>query len=97
MLFLLTTIINVVIDNNVTATLLEKARTATSETAFDEVILWPLPEPVLGSAHPFRYQLAQVVGGECVLRYDNERGKGDHRHIDGSGRTDRICLARRAL
>jgi hypothetical protein len=22
-----------------------------------------------------------VVGGQCVLRYDNERGKGDHRHI----------------
>ena len=19
--------------------------------------------------------------GECILRYDNERGKGDHRHI----------------
>lgn len=21
--------------------------------------------------------------GECVLRYDNERGKADHRHIEG--------------
>jgi len=21
--------------------------------------------------------------GECVLRYDNETGKGDHRHFDG--------------
>ena len=25
---------------------------------------------------------ALVVAGECVLRYDNETGKGDHRHID---------------
>jgi hypothetical protein len=22
-----------------------------------------------------------VVDGECVVRYDNERGKGDHRHL----------------
>ncbi|MGH9387746.1 MAG: toxin-antitoxin system TumE family protein [Vicinamibacterales bacterium] len=22
-----------------------------------------------------------VVAGECVLRYDNEPGKGDHRHV----------------
>lgn len=27
--------------------------------------------------------LAYVVVGECVLRYDNERGKGDHRHVGG--------------
>jgi uncharacterized protein DUF6516 len=25
--------------------------------------------------------LALVVTGECVLRYDNEPGKGDHRHV----------------
>jgi hypothetical protein len=24
-----------------------------------------------------------VVNGICVLRYDNEAGKGDHRHIGG--------------
>jgi hypothetical protein len=24
------------------------------------------------------------VQGECVLRYDNEAGKGDHRHIGTS-------------
>ena len=35
------------------------------------------------SAHRFKYRLALVVNGECVLRYDNEAGKGDHRHIHG--------------
>jgi hypothetical protein len=25
--------------------------------------------------------LAYVVRGVCVLRYDNEAGKGDHRHV----------------
>ena len=33
-----------------------------------------------GSLHSFKYRLAYVVGGECVLRYDNELGKSDHRH-----------------
>jgi hypothetical protein len=34
-----------------------------------------------GSSHRFKYRLAHVVAGECVLRYDNEAGKGDHRHV----------------
>jgi hypothetical protein len=33
------------------------------------------------SARAFMYRLAYVVRGECVLRYDNEVGKGDHRHF----------------
>jgi len=26
--------------------------------------------------------LALVANDRCVLRYDNERGKGDHKHCD---------------
>jgi len=81
-LFLLTTSPIVVIGNNMEAVLIEKSRKVIDETTFFEVVLWHLPEPVPGSAHPFKYRLALVVNGECVLRYDNERGKGDHRHIE---------------
>lgn len=63
------------------ARLIEKSRTVINDTTFFEVVLWHLPNPVPGSTHPFKYRLALVVNGECVLRYDNERGKGDHRHI----------------
>ena len=52
-----------------------------SESAFAELVLWRLPAPLQGSAHAFKYRLAYVVGGGCVLRYDNEVGKGDHRHF----------------
>jgi hypothetical protein len=52
-----------------------------SETAFAELVVWRVPAPVRGSAHRFRYRLALVVEGQCVLRYDNEPGKGDHRHV----------------
>ena len=51
------------------------------EAGFIEVIIWKLPEPPSGSAHDFKYRLAYVVESECVLRYDNEAGKGDHRHV----------------
>ena len=34
------------------------------------------------SPHGYKYRLAYVVRGECVLRYDNETGKGDHRHFN---------------
>lgn len=45
------------------------------------ITVWQLAQPVPGSAHTYKYRLAYVVDGECVLRYDNETGKGDHRHL----------------
>jgi hypothetical protein len=36
---------------------------------------------VRGSSHDLKYALAYVVAGVCVVRYDNEAGKGDHRHV----------------
>jgi len=47
---------------------------------FVEIVVWQLPRPARGSAHRFKY-LALVVDGVCLLRYDNETGKGDHRHV----------------
>lgn len=58
-----------------------RTRVALSEDAFAELVLWRVPKPVPGSAHTFKYRLAYVVDGTCVVRYDNETGKGDHRHI----------------
>jgi len=61
-------------------------RVAYSALAFAELALWRLPKSVEGSLHKFKYRLAYVVRGECVLRYDNEGGKGDHRHFGGKER-----------
>jgi len=63
------------------ARLIEKSRTVINENAFFEIVLWQLPDPVMGSDHLYKYRLALIVEGKCVLRYDNERGKGDHKHI----------------
>jgi Family of unknown function (DUF6516) len=50
--------------------------------AVSEVKLWLVPEPVPGSAHGFKYSLFYGYPGRRAVAYDNERGKGDHRHRD---------------
>ena len=63
------------------ATALIQRRVIIAADAFVEIVVWSVPKPVLGSFHVFKYRLAYVVAGDCVLRYDNESGKGDHKHI----------------
>lgn len=60
-----------------------RRRIVYSESSFAELVLWRVPKPLAGSNHGFKYRLAYVVDGECVLRFDNEAGKGDHRHFGG--------------
>lgn len=62
---------------------LVRTRIVYSDAAFAELVLWQLPEPLAGSTHRFKYRIAYVVNGVCVIRYDNESGKGDHRHYAG--------------
>jgi hypothetical protein len=67
----------------VKATLVVRQRIIYEEERFAEVVVWVVPEPVVGCSHTYKYRLAFVAHGECVLRYDNEAGKGDHRHVGG--------------
>ena len=62
---------------------LVRTRITFSETSFAELVLWQVPKPMAGSTHEFKYRLAYVVDGVCVVRYDIEVGKGDHRHFGG--------------
>lgn len=65
--------------------------------AFVELRVWRVPAPVRGSAHPYKYALAYVVGGRCVLRYDNEAGKGDHKHMGAAETSYRFTTPMRLL
>ena len=60
---------------------LVRIRKPVNDTDFYEIAIWLLPRPVKGSTHLFRYRLALVSSDDCVLRYDNEAGKGDHKHF----------------
>ena len=80
LLYLLTTLSAVATIPDMTAKLMLRERHPISEISFVELVIWRLPSHVPRSSHNFKYRLALVVEGVCVLRYDNEAGKGDHRH-----------------
>jgi hypothetical protein len=46
-----------------------------------EMKLWRVPSPVPPSAHEFKYSLFYGRPGAREIGYDNERGKGDHKHV----------------
>jgi hypothetical protein len=65
------------------ARLLLRERYPLGDDRFAEIVIWQVPNAVAGSLHEYKYRLAFVVDDVCVLRFDNEAGKGDHLHIDG--------------
>ncbi len=65
--------------SNMRAILLVRTRIVYSDRSFAELVLWRLQKSVPGPVHTFKYRLAYIVDAECVVRYDNEAGKGDHR------------------
>jgi len=48
-----------------------------------EIVIWKVPKPVPPTEHGFKYRAVYVVDGVRIVGFDNERGKGDHCHIDG--------------
>ena len=64
------------------ATLLMHRKRFFDDGAIAEVWLWLLSDPAPGSPHRFKYSLFYGYPGRRAMAYDNERGKGDHRHRD---------------
>lgn len=62
------------------ATLVVRSKDAYGN-GFVEIVVWRVRQPVPPSEHPYKYRLAYVVDGKRVVGYDNEQGKGDHRHL----------------
>lgn len=48
-----------------------------------EMTIWAVPNAVAGSGHLLKYSLFYGYPGQRIVGYDNERPKGDHRHIQG--------------
>ena len=68
------------------AQLVTRFKDVTPEGGVIELVVWRVPEPVHPSEHGFKYRAAYAVDGVRVIGFDNERGKGDHCHLDGSER-----------
>jgi hypothetical protein len=46
-----------------------------------QIRIWSVPSPVVASRHEYKYSLFYGRDGVRLVGYDNERGKGDHKHI----------------
>jgi hypothetical protein len=49
--------------------------------AIVEMTIWQLPKPSSERPHGPKYSLFYGRDGVRIVGYDNERGKGDHKHI----------------
>ena len=63
------------------ARLLAQAKEIRDDGSIVEMVVWELSEPLSPCRHPYKYRLFFGTSNRCQVRYDNERGKGDHRHI----------------
>lgn len=68
---------------NMKAALVHRSKTVLSDGSIIEMVVWQLPGPVLGSTHGFKYRLYFGREGRRLVGNDNERGKGDHKHVAG--------------
>ncbi len=63
------------------ATLFFEGKEVLADGFIVEMRIWVVPFPVRPSRHAFKYALFYGRPGEPIVLFDNERGKGDHKHI----------------
>ena len=63
------------------ATLIFKDRYTYEDGDIVEMTIWQVPEPVPPGEHFLKYSLYYGRPGMRLVGYDNERGKGDHKHV----------------
>jgi hypothetical protein len=64
------------------ATRLLRSKILFENGAIQEMVIWQLPEKTSDRPHGLKYRLHYgLTDGTCLIRYDNETGKGDHRHV----------------
>jgi hypothetical protein len=73
-------LLDVIIQRMRRAVLLFAERRELAEGELLQARIWEVPEPVPPTTHGLKYSLVYIVAGQRIIGYDNERGKGDHRH-----------------
>jgi hypothetical protein len=64
-----------------------RAKEIRDDGSIVEIIIWQLDAPLAPCQHNYKYRLYYGSHGECRVRYDNEQGKGDHRHMNAGEET----------
>ncbi len=64
--------------------LLYRSKLIYPDGSMREMVIWKLPSASTERPHGLKYRLYYgTAAGKCLVRYDNESGKGDHRHFAG--------------
>ena len=66
------------------AELITKLKDITPEGGVIELVVWKVPVPVPPAGYGYKYRAVYALNGVRVVGFDNERGKGDHCHLDGA-------------
>jgi hypothetical protein len=68
---------------NMRARLVTRFRNITPDGGVIELVIWKVPAPVPPTEHGYKYRAVYAKNGLRIVGFDNERGKGDHCHLDG--------------
>ncbi|MGZ8218260.1 toxin-antitoxin system TumE family protein [Methylomagnum sp.] len=63
------------------AKLLLGTKTVLADGRLIQRLIWQLPAATTERPHGLKYRLYCGRHGTTIVRYDNEQGKGDHKHI----------------
>lgn len=69
---------------NMDAVLIFQLKKLVEDEFILEMVVWKVPESISGSDHLYKYRFFFGTHGRRIIGYDNERGKGDHRHHEGA-------------
>jgi len=67
--------------DNMKADLITRFRNISEDGTGIEMVIWLVSEAVPPSEHNYKYRLTYIENGCRVVGFDNERGKGDHKHV----------------
>lgn len=62
------------------ASLIDDRKIVLADGAIVQIRIWRLPAPTAERPHGLKYSLVSGRPGNRIIGYDNEAGKGDHRH-----------------
>lgn len=79
------------------AELLLRDKRVLASGAIREIVIWKLPRPEKERPHGYKYRLYYGKAGKRLIGYDNERGKGDHRHCGGRQESYRFISPRQLI
>ena len=79
----MTTVLGVGIIANMVAQLITSIKNINPDGSILEVVIWKVPKPVRPTEQDYKYRAVYAIDGIRIVGFNNERGKGDHRHIDG--------------